>query len=189
MDDGLQNPSLYKDVSLAVFEGISQVGNGRVFPAGPLRQSLSSGLRSVQGVLLLNFQDKAFQEYLERKRQKLSIFHGRIETSAVPTPGRSYVAFAGIGVPQKFFNLLAERGYPLVQTLSFPDHHPYTAQEQDELLTLAQREGAQLVTTEKDAVKLHPSFLDQVDVVEISLTFEDREGVKAWLRGHLQVGV
>lgn len=185
MDDGLQNPSLYKDISLAIFDGTSQIGNGQIFPAGPLRQSLRSGLDLSDGAFLLNFDNDDFQERLAELKADTNLFAGRVQSDARPESGQKYLAFAGIGVPEKFFKTLRELGYPLGQTISYPDHHLYTPADLQQLKEKASSNSLKLITTEKDAIKLPSVFLNNVDVVRITLNFANEEGMIRWLQDKL----
>ena len=193
MDDGLQNPSLHKDISLAIFDGISQVGNGQVFPAGPLRQSLKSGLSLIDGAFLLNFDTNEFQVELaklcvEKKIGDMPHFPGKVQTEARPIKEQKYLAFAGIGVPEKFFKTLQEQKYAVTRAIPYPDHHIYTQEDLQYLATIAKKENLRLITTEKDAIKLTPSFLEQVDIVKIKLSFIHEKEIIEWFEEKLRGG-
>ena len=170
MDDGFQNPALRKDVSLIVIDGGYGVGNGRVMPAGPLRESVASGLARAQGVVLIGDGEAA-----GFGATSLPILRARI----VPTPGalaladRAVLAFAGIGRPEKFFSTLESLGCRLVGSVAFADHHPYRPDEIMRLVEAAAESRAALVTTEKDAVRLPPEARAMVEVLPVELVFED----------------
>ncbi|MFZ1108914.1 MAG: tetraacyldisaccharide 4'-kinase [Rhodomicrobium sp.] len=155
MDDGFQNPSLAKDFNIAVVDGGVGLGNGRVFPLGPLRAPLASQLGMADAIVVLG--GSGALHYLDRelRSRPLPIFRARI----VPLIGdelreRRFVAFCGIGRPAKFLDTLREAGATLVKTRSFPDHHAYTEAEARLLLGEAKALKAALITTEKDAARL-----------------------------------
>lgn len=149
MDDGFQNPGLYKDESWLVFDGTVGVGNGRFIPAGPLRESLTQGQKRAQHILIMGEDKTGLAE-----RCSLPVSFGRLEPEALRLPLRRVFAFAGIGHPDKFYQTLREMGFEVVKTRDFPDHHIYS---EDEVMALRQEAAAEelvLVTTEKDLVKI-----------------------------------
>ncbi|GJE39525.1 tetraacyldisaccharide 4'-kinase [Methylobacterium persicinum] len=173
MDDGLQNPSLAKDLALAVVDGGAGVGNGRVFPAGPLRVPLARQWPHVGGVILVGEGNAGDAVAEEAERRGLPVHQARLVPDGNGVSGRPWFAFAGIGRPEKFFATLRDAGADLRGARSFPDHHPYRPSELIRLAAEAQRLGAGLVTTEKDAVRLPPDFTGQVEVLKIKLRFMD----------------
>ncbi len=172
MDDGFQNPWLVKDLAVLVFDGGYGIGNGRVFPAGPLRESWRPGLARADAAILIGDDRVAIGAEL---RARLPLFRARL----VPAPGaerltgRDVVAFAGIGRPEKFFDTLGEMGCRLCATSSFADHHLYREHEIIELVDTASRHGAIAVTTAKDAARLMPEMRSLVEVLDVVLEWED----------------
>ena len=155
MDDGLQNHGLVKDLSLVVIDGAYGIGNGRVIPAGPLREFRQDGLARADGIVVLGAVSGKTAAILP---DSVPVF----EASLVPTrdfgkDGAAVVAFAGIGRPSKFFDTLSASGAQVIENRSFPDHHVYAKSEIAALKSLAARHGATLVTTEKDFIRLDPN--------------------------------
>ncbi len=152
MDDGFQNPSLEKDFSLLVVDAGAGIGSGRVFPLGPLRAPLAFQTSKANAVLILG---PGRSRDLEEKFGDIPIFNATIApASTAQLAGRRFIAFCGIGRPAKFFATLRDAGLDVAQEISFPDHHPYTEAEAQQLLDLARKTGADLITTEKDHVRL-----------------------------------
>ncbi len=149
MDDGFQNPRLYKDESWLVFDGTVGIGNGRIIPAGPLRESLADGEKRAQHIIIMG-EDKTGLA----KHCSLPVCFGRLEAEPCEIPSRRVLAFAGIGHPEKFYQTLRGQGFDVVQTRDFPDHYAYAAADIEELQRVAAADGLALVTTEKDFVKL-----------------------------------
>lgn len=162
MDDGHQNPSLHRDLSLVVLDAGDPFGNGHVFPKGPLREPVSAGLQRANAVVLSGAGPDPDGNW------PCPVLRASIIPTAAPPTG-PLVAFAGIGRPQKFFDSLEAVGAVLAETVSYPDHHTYTARELAWLQTLAQERGATLITTEKDAVKLPTAFAETVSVWPIGV--------------------
>jgi tetraacyldisaccharide 4'-kinase len=173
MDDGLQNPTLHKDMSLLVIDGASGFGNGRVLPAGPLRESLAAGAARCQAAVLIG------------PDIDLPSSPPVLRAYLVPAPDiRDFVdakvlAFAGIAVPDKFFTMLRENRVDLVKTVSFPDHHPYRDADIRKLIEMAH--GATLLTTPKDAVRLSAAMRSKVRVVGVSLAWDAPATLEAML--------
>src|SRR5580704_997172 len=158
MDDGLQNPALAKDFSIAVVDGRRGIGNGRVFPAGPLRAPLSAQLERVDGLLVVGATAASSDRAIEAARKRaLPVFHGELRpdpAAAAPLAGKPVLAFAGIADPDKFFATLEACAIPAAVRARFPDHHRYTRAEIAALLARADRERLVLVTTEKDLARM-----------------------------------
>jgi len=156
MDDGLQNGSLKKDFALAVVDGRRGIGNGRVFPAGPLRAPLGAQLARVDALLVVGDTDGAAGVIAVATRRGLPVWHGRLapHRENAGTITRSVLAFAGIGDPGKFFASVAEAGLSIGATQAFADHHRYSAEDAGDLVMRAEANGWALITTEKDHARM-----------------------------------
>ncbi|KQT79773.1 tetraacyldisaccharide 4'-kinase [Methylobacterium sp. Leaf465] len=187
MDDGLQNPSLAKTLSLAVVDAGAGLGNGRPFPAGPLRVPLARQWPHIHGLVLIGTGDRGEAVAAAAAARGLPVHRARLIPGADLT-GRRALAFAGIGRPQKFFATCEEAGATLVATRAYPDHHPYGPADETTLAAEATRLGADLVTTEKDHVRLTAPFAARVAVLPVTLAFADEGVLLGQLRG-LVVGI
>lgn len=157
MDDGLQNPSLRKTLSIAVIDGRRGIGTGRVFPAGPLRAPLAAQLDHIHALLVIGGPDGADDVTAIAAARGLAVFHAALTPDADAVArlrGRRLFAFAGIGDPDKFFATLAQAGLTPAGRRAFPDHHRYSTRDAAALIEAARRDGLELVTTEKDAARL-----------------------------------
>ena len=158
MDDGLQNPQLAKDLSLAVVDGGRGVGNGRVLPAGPLRAPLAFQLALVDA-LVVNAADAAAgaaTAVLLRQRFDGPILRCTTQAAgdAAWLKGQRVVAWAGIGAPQRFFAMLRGLGAAVAAAVTFRDHQVPDTADARRLFALAQAHGALLISTEKDMARL-----------------------------------
>ncbi|MBT3330412.1 MAG: tetraacyldisaccharide 4'-kinase [Rhodospirillaceae bacterium] len=171
MDDGFQNPGLAKDLSLLVIDAAYGLGNGRVHPAGPLRESIAVGLARAQGIVLL--QTGETPAFLPDFR--LPILTARLipDATALILRGQKVLAFAGIGRPERFFHTVRELGAEVVGVQAFPDHHPYREDEIWKLVEAAQSQGGLAVTTAKDAVRLPAQASAMVTVIDVALEFDN----------------
>jgi tetraacyldisaccharide 4'-kinase len=188
MDDGLQNPSLHKDLALAVVDGASGIGNGLSIPAGPLRAPLGAQLDHVDALVVIG--PGAAGEAVGRTaaRRGKPIFSAQLVADPAAKDnlvGRRVVAFAGIGRPGKFFETLTEIGARVVARRAFADHHVYAARDLAELERLAREEDALLITTEKDAVRIPRDKRGSLTTLPVSVVFESPQAVSALVAGVL----
>jgi tetraacyldisaccharide 4'-kinase len=172
LDDGFQNPQPAKDLSLLVVDGEVGFGNGRVIPAGPLREPVEQGLARADAVVLLGDDRTGLRAALSRARPVLA---ARIEPAGDTgwLSGARVLAFAGIGRPAKFFAALAAAGAEVAAAVPFPDHHPYDPDEVMRLVERARALGAVPVTTAKDLVRLPPGAAPMVRSLEVAVRWED----------------
>ncbi len=176
LDDGFQNPALHKDLSVIVVDAATGFGNGRVLPAGPLREPVPAGL--ARGDAVVSIGGRKAQAALGQRWPALGSLP-RLQAALKPLPmgmdwqGAKVIAFAGIGRPSKFFKSLAREGAEIVASHSFADHAPYSTAVLQRLLKEARQKGAQLVTTEKDAARLPAGFRPEVVVFPVRLVFAD----------------
>lgn len=169
-DDGLQNPHFTKTLSILVIDGPAGFGNGAVLPAGPLRAPLSHALGQVQAAIIIGSDTHQLKHMITG--HSLPVFQAHIVASDTLTSAKNYVAFAGIGRPQKFFDTLADLKLNVVEHVSFPDHYLYTEADCTRLQRLAARHNATLVTTEKDWVRLAPDMQAITHFIPVMLQFD-----------------
>jgi tetraacyldisaccharide 4'-kinase len=180
LDDGLQNPTLCKDLSLLVIDGGGGFGNGRVLPAGPLRESVDAAASRCQAAVLIGADQYGAAATLP---SGLPLLRARLVQGpeADALAGRRVFAFAGVASPDRFFASLREAGVVLAGTAGFPDHHPFTAKELRRLLAEAARTGAVAVTTPKDAVRLPAELRAEVRVIGVGIVWDDPAAIETLL--------
>lgn len=172
MDDGLQNPGLRKDLSLLVVDGNYGFGNGRIIPAGPLREPVEAAASRCRAAVLIG-EDET--DALSRLPPGMTVLRARL----VPGPeaelltGQPVFAFCGIANPRKFFASLQEAGAVLAGRVSYADHYPFDAGDLRDLLEQAETLRAIPVTTQKDYVRIPPAFRSRVTVLTVRLEWED----------------
>jgi tetraacyldisaccharide 4'-kinase len=177
LDDGFQNAALAKDLSVLAIDGGYGFGNGRVMPAGPLREPIRAGLARADAVVIVGIDHAGIAAILPAG---LAVYHAR----AVPRPGagddiagRAVFAFAGIGRPAKFYDTLAEMGCRIAGTCDFADHHRFTPEEIADIVERAAGSGAIPVTTEKDAVRLPIEARAMVRTLPIALEWDEPDAL------------
>ncbi|TAD89619.1 MAG: tetraacyldisaccharide 4'-kinase [Alphaproteobacteria bacterium] len=169
LDDGFQTPRLVYDRALVVIDGGVGWGNGRLLPAGPLREPVAEGLARADAVILVG-PDRAGILPLPAS---CPVVTARLVPVPMDLGDQPLIAFAGIGRPSKVFETLQEMGANLVGTHSFADHHRYSGADLDRLLAEARQVQARLITTQKDRVRLPPAVAAEVLEVAVRLVFDD----------------
>lgn len=173
MDDGFQNPSLTKDIGIIVVDGETGFGNGRIIPAGPLREPLAQGLARADAMVIVGDDRSGIAK--KKGRASLPLLSGRIVAAVdhANWSGRRVVAFAGIGRPEKFFDTLGTIGCEVVASHAFADHHAFSQGEIARICAEADANDAIPVTTEKDAVRIPSSFKARVEALPVKFVWDD----------------
>lgn len=180
MDDGLQNPTLAKDLSLLVIDGSYGFGNGRVIPAGPLREPVGAAASRSNAAVLIGDDETGA---LAQLPPGLPVLRARLKPGpeAELLAGQPVFAFCGIANPRKFFATLQEAGAFLAGRQSYADHYPFDEGDLRDLLAEADSLRATPVTTRKDFVRIPPAFRNRVTVVTVQLEWEEPAAIELLL--------
>ncbi len=177
LDDGLQNPHLAKDVSLAVVDGEAGIGNGLCVPAGPLRAPLEAQWPFVDGLIIIGSGARGARLAQEAHARGKFVLHGTlVPDNTNEITDKQLYAFAGIGRPEKFFRTLNDLGGRVSVTQAFADHHAYTAAELENIRQRASSNALEpqtLVTTEKDAIRIPEGALPGLVVLRVALKIDE----------------
>ena len=191
LDDGFQDPLLTKDLTIIVVDAARGFGNGCCLPAGPLREPVHVGLKRANAVISIG-EPEVQSQFRERSADQV----GRIEhltaslkpiEMGMPWAEGRYLAFAGIGDPEKFFATLRGLGAPLVRTVALDDHQKLARPMIQRLMKEAQSMNAQLVTTEKDAARLPADLRSGILSLPVRLEFDDANALETLLEPVLSV--
>jgi len=177
LDDGHQNFSIEKDISILVFDAELNLTNEQIFPMGKLRESLSSAIIRADFFICIGSPTsrKKFKETF-LQHHKPQFIEGEYKPTIIPRlRKRKIVAFCGIGRPEKFFSMLKRLNMRVVQEVTFPDHHFYTDKQLANIFKFADKNNALVVTTEKDYVKLSKPLKEKVYPINIELHLKKKE--------------
>ena len=157
MDDGFQNPSLHKDLALIVIDHHQGIGNGCVIPSGPLRAPIAEQISKAHGFIIIGgeLNDQNLMQSLQRSDKPIFTSHLEPIATAPDLSGKKVIAFTGIGMPDKFFATLESAGAELIESIRYPDHHPFSQSDAQWLLDLqGDNPECLLMTTTKDHIRL-----------------------------------
>ena len=154
LDDGFQDYKIIKDLNVLCFHSKQLIGNGYILPSGPLREPLSA-IKKVQIVVINGEKNLIFEDKLKKINSKISIFYSKYKLlNQKDLNNKKILAFAGIGNPENFFNLLVESGLNVKKTISFPDHYDFKKDEILEIIEKAKKLNYTVLTTEKDFLRI-----------------------------------
>lgn len=171
-DDGLQDRSINYDIQFVCFNSEDWIGNGQLIPAGPLREKLSS-LKKYDAVFLRNenLDVKDIKQTIKKINNKILIFDTNYEIKNLTNLSLddNYLIFSGIGSPKNFKNFLLNKKFNIVDEIIFPDHYKYKKDDIIKIKKRASELNAKIITTEKDYVKIHEDYIDNINFVKIDL--------------------
>ena len=174
LDDGFQDFSINKNLSVICFNEKQWVGNGLVIPAGPLREDLSA-LKRANCVIINGKKNIDIENEIFSQNKKIKIFYTKYKPQNINEfKNNKVAAFAGIGNPENFFNLLRDNKIDLVEEIKFPDHHKYSENELENLFDKAKKHSAVLLTTEKDYFRISESYKQNIKCLKIEVEIENR---------------
>tara|TARA_Y100000590_G_C15612472_1_gene974399 strand:- start:222 stop:1001 length:780 start_codon:yes stop_codon:yes gene_type:complete len=185
-DDGLQDKTIKYKISIVCFNSLTAAGNEKMLPAGPLRENLSE-LKNYDAVFINGKKNKYLINLIKKYNHKIKIFEGKyiLKNRKSFKLNKHYIAFCGIGTPDNFFNLLGENRINVQKKIIFPDHYDYKISDMYKLKKLALDKNCQLVTTEKDIMKIKKFKKFKVKYTEVDLKIDNELHLKKFLKNNL----
>ncbi len=178
LDDGLQDISINKNLNIFCFNGNESIGNGFILPAGPLREPIKN-INRAKIIVINGKKNQLLKRKLKSNSPKAKIFFSNyIPNNINKLKRKKILAFAGIGNPSSFFELLKKHNLNIVDKISFPDHYNYNKKEILDLIQLAKKKKMKLVTTEKDYFRLRGFGISNIHFVSVSLKIENDKSFK-----------
>jgi len=171
LDDGFQDFSIKKDFSIVCFNSKQLIGNGFLIPSGPLRESFKS-IKRAECIFINGDRNVQFENKINKINKNAKIFYSKYKIKNIENfKNKEIIAFAGIGNPSNFFDLLKENKINLKKTYSFPDHHNYSQKDFDEIIG---DNHIKIVTTEKDYYRMNDKQKLCCDYIEVDLEIENK---------------
>ena len=184
-DDGLQDKYINYDLQFVCFDAKKWLGNGRLIPAGPLRENLNS-LKKYDGIFLKNIDDKSSHiiSLIESINPKIKIFitNYKIKNLDQFNKNDNFLIFSGIGNPENFKELLSNNNFNLIKEIIFPDHFQYKKQDIENVLKIANNLNAKIITTEKDYVKIKDFNISSIKFLELDLEIKNEENLLNFIK-------
>ena len=175
LDDGFQDYKIKKNMSILCFHSKQLIGNGKIFPSGPLRESLNAVTRAQIAIINGNKSEK-FENKLLNINSNLQIIYSKYKlTNKEKFNNKNILAFAGIGNPNNFFDLLKSNGLTVKKTLSFPDHYNFKKSEILKIINIAKKENYTILTTEKDFLRIEKHKFSEINYCEVELEVLEKE--------------
>ena len=173
LDDGFQDFSINKNLSIICFTEKQWVGNGLTIPSGPLRENLNS-LKRANLVMINGNKNSGIEYEILKQNKKIKIFYSKYNPTNIDIiKNKNITAFAGIGNPENFFDLLIKNNINIIEKIEFPDHYNYTHKELDKLINKAQKNNSILVTTEKDYSRINENYKKKINFLKVSLEIQN----------------
>ena len=174
LDDGFQDFSINKNLSIVCFNEKKWIGNGLVIPSGPLREDLSA-LKRASCIVVNGKKNTDIENKIFSKNKKTKIFYTQYKPQNINEfKNNKIIAFAGIGNPENFFDLLKDNKLNAVETIKFPDHHKYSEKELENLLSKIKENNTILLTTEKDYFRIFESYRKNIKFLKIKVEIENK---------------
>ena len=174
LDDGFQDFSIKKNLSIICFNEKQWIGNGLTIPSGPLRSNLSA-LKKADCAIINGKKNKNIENKILNENEKIKIFYSNYKPQNISEfKNKKVIAFAGIGNPENFFDLLIENKLNILETIKFPDHHKYSEKELENLLNKIKDDNSILLTTEKDYFRISETNKKKIKHLKINVEIENK---------------
>ncbi len=174
LDDGFQDSSISKNLSIVCFNEKQWIGNGFTIPSGPLRENLSA-LKRADCVIINGKKNESIENKIFSENKEIKIFYSSYQPKNIEEfKNKKIIAFAGIGNPENFFDLLIDNKLNIVETIKFPDHHKYLEKELENLLNKTKDNNSVLLTTEKDYFRMSEKQKKNINYLKIMIELKDK---------------
>ena len=174
LDDGFQDFSIKKNISIICFNEKQWIGNGLTLPSGPLRENLSS-LSKADIIIINGKKNEIIEKKLLEYNHSIKIFYSKYQPQNISElKNKKFICFAGIGNPNNFFYLLKNNNIDIIEEISFPDHYNYSNMELESLIKKSKKLGINLLTTEKDYLRINKNYRHSIQCLKIKIEIENK---------------
>jgi len=185
LDDGFQDSAIIKNLNIICFNGEQLVGNGMTLPSGPLRESLSS-LKNSQIVVINGNSNEVFEEKIRSISNDINIYYSKyLPANLSQFTNQNLLAFAGIGNPDNFFNLLEKNGLSIAKKLSYPDHYNYSIKELNNLIKYSIKNNLKIITTKKDYFRIEHYKIPEIQYLDVKLEIINKNKFEIEIKKYL----
>ena len=182
LDDGFQDYGIKKDLSILCFHNKQLIGNGYIFPAGPLRENLSA-IKNAQIAIINGEKNEIFESKLKKFNSNLKVFYSKYKLiNPEKFQNKDILAFAGIGNPENFFDLLIENGLNVKKSIPYPDHYDFKRNEILEIIDHAKEKNYTILTTEKDLSRIQNFKFSEIYSCDVSLEIENKSHLMTFIK-------
>ncbi len=175
LDDGFQDYKIKKNLSIICFNSNQLIGNGYLFPSGPLRESLGS-LRNANILIINGDKSLNFEQKILKIQKDLKIYYSNYKPLNIQEfKNKKLLAISGIGNPENFFKILKDNQMNIQKKMVYPDHYEFTKNEMLKINEYSKKNDFQIVMTEKDYYKIKDFSLENIKYLKVKLEIEKEE--------------
>ena len=175
LDDGLHENIEY-DTTIVCFNSINWIGNGMIIPAGPLRENIKE-IRKYDIVFINGnkFNTEPYKKYFDKHQKNIELFHAKYNQTNIEDFDKDlkYLVFSGIGNHQTFLEMLEENKFNIVNNIEYPDHYEYSKKDLQKIISIAEKNNLQIITTEKDLLRIEESFRKEFKTIKVDLIIKN----------------
>ena len=174
LDDGFQDFSIKKNLNILCFNSNQLIGNGLTLPSGPLRESINS-IKRANIIMIIGDKNEQFERKILDVSNKVKIYYSKyLPLNVDEFKNKKLFAFAGIGNPMNFFQLLTENNLDVQKVVPYPDHYKFSKTEIQKLVEDSKKKGFELVTTEKDYFRIKNFGFKEIKCIKTKLVINSQ---------------
>lgn len=182
LDDGFQDRRIFKDLNIICFDAKNWIGNGKLIPAGPLREPLSS-IKEANLIIAKGEKNETIEKEIKKIIPNIKIIYTKNQIENIETlKNKNFIAFTGIGHPHSFFNTLLANNLKIIKQIIYPDHFQFCEKDYRNLLQESEKNQCELITTEKDYMRLDNRFKERVYYTKLNTVFIGKDFLEIELK-------
>ena len=183
LDDGLQSTHIFKNLSFIVTDSLFMFGNRKLFPSGPLRESIKTGFSKANALIIIK---NSLKEKIINIPKNIPIFFAQKLIKLPKLKSKNIYAFCGLGIHEKFYNSLEKNGLNIEEKENFKDHHFFKDNEILKIIRISKKKKLEILTTRKDYVKINPNLKKHIKVVDLEIKFDSEKKIFNFIQKSLK---